>query len=167
MKKKGYEAEVAKEYREVNKKIQKAVKKSNRGLDRSQCEEIETCLNKNNIKKTYQLVKDLTSENQSRSSTVQDRSGKCLTEENEILTRWTEYSSDLYNHESCGDNAVLPKRRSTTILQKGAEIAVASLKHELSSDSIARLEWGMQSKVSSFDMKIGSKLPSSVYKDLT
>ena len=46
----------------------------------AQCEEIATCLNKNNSKKAYQLVKDLTSEKQGRSSNIQDKSGKCLTE---------------------------------------------------------------------------------------
>ena len=35
------------------------------------------------------------------------RSGKCLTEEEEILSRWTEYCSNLYNYESCGHNAIL------------------------------------------------------------
>ena len=65
----------------------------------AQCEEIETCLNKNNSKRAYQLVKDLTSEKQGRSSTIQDKSGKCLTEEKEILSRWTEYCSELYNYE--------------------------------------------------------------------
>ena len=74
------------------------------------CEEIETCLNKNNSK----LVKDLTSEKQGRYLTIQDKSGKCLTEEKKILSRWTEYCSELYNHESCGDNAVLDYRRSAT-----------------------------------------------------
>ena len=42
----------------------------------------------NNSKEAYQLVKDLTSEKQGRSSTIQDKSGKCLTEEKEILSRW-------------------------------------------------------------------------------
>ena len=73
----------------------------------AQCEEIETCLNKNNSKRAYQPVKDLTSEIQGRSSIIQDKSGKCLTEENEILSRWTEYCSELYNNASFGDNAVL------------------------------------------------------------
>ena len=52
----------------------------------AQYEEIETCLNKNNNKRAYQLVNDLTSEKQSRSSAIQDKSGKCLTEEKDILT---------------------------------------------------------------------------------
>ena len=55
----------------------------------AQCEEIETCLNKDNSKRAYQLVKDLTSERQGRSSAIQDKSGKSLTEEQEILSRWT------------------------------------------------------------------------------
>ena len=97
------------------------------------CEEIETCLNKNNSKRAYQLVKDLTSEKQGRSSTIQDKSGKCLTEEKEILSRWTEYCSELYNYESCGDNAVLdcsqpPEEDLQPILREEVEIAVASLK---------------------------------------
>ena len=46
LKKKGYEAEGAKEYREANKRIQKAVKKVKEDWIGDQCEEIETCLYK-------------------------------------------------------------------------------------------------------------------------
>ena len=46
LKKKRYEAEGAKEYREANRRIQKAVKKAKEDWIGSQCEEIETCLNK-------------------------------------------------------------------------------------------------------------------------
>ena len=63
-----------------NMRVQKAVKKAKEDWIGAQCEEIETCLNKNNSKRAYQLVKDLTSEKQGRSSTIQDKSGKCLTE---------------------------------------------------------------------------------------
>ena len=107
MKKKQFEADGAKEYREANRKIQKAVKKTKKDWIGAQCEEIETCLNKNNSKRAYQLVKDLTAKKQGRSSTIQDKSEKCLTEEKEILSRWTEYCSDLYNYNRYGDNAVL------------------------------------------------------------
>ena len=84
LKKKRYEAEGAKEYREANRRVQKAVKKAKEDWIGAQCEEIETCLNKNNSKRAYQLVKDLTLEKQGRSSTIQDKSGKCLTEEKEM-----------------------------------------------------------------------------------
>ena len=133
MKKERYEAEGAKEYREANKRVQKAVKKAKEDWIGAQCEEIETCLNKNNSKRAYQLVKDLTSETQARSSTIQDKSGICLTEGKEILSRRTEYCSELYNYESCGDNAVLdcsqpPREDLQPILREEVEIAVASLK---------------------------------------
>ena len=99
----------------------------------AQCEETETCLNKNNSKRAYQLVKDLTSEKQGRSSTLQDKFWLCLTKEKEILSRWTEYFSELHNYESCGDNAVLncsqpPKEDLQPILCEEVEIAVSSLK---------------------------------------
>ena len=81
LKKELYEAEGANEYREANRRIQKAVKKSKEDWIGAQCDEIETCLNKNDSKRAYQLVKDLPSEKQGRSSTIQDKSEKCLTEE--------------------------------------------------------------------------------------
>ena len=127
LKKKRYEAEGAKEYREANRRIQKAVKKAKNWIG-AQCEEITTCLNKNNSKRAYQLVKDLTSEKQGRSSTIQDKSGKCFSEENEILSRWTEYCSELYDYESCGDNAVLDCNQPPEEDRAEVEIAVASLK---------------------------------------
>ena len=46
LKKKLYEAEGAKEYREANRRIQRAVKKAKEDWIGAQCEEIETCLNK-------------------------------------------------------------------------------------------------------------------------
>ena len=134
MKKKRYEAEVAKEYREENKE---AVEKAKEDWIGAQCEEIEICLNKNNSKRVYQLMKDLTSEKQGRSSTIHDWSGKCLTEEKEILSRWTEDCSELYNHKSCGDNAVLdcslaPEGRldCSSISEKG-EVGVDNISAEL------------------------------------
>ena len=133
LKKKRYEAEGAKEYREANRRIQKAVKKAKEDWTGAQCDEIEICLNKINSKRAYQLVKDLTSEKQGRSSAIQDKSGKCLTEVKKILSRWTEYCSELYNYESCGDNTVLdcslPSEEDLQpILREEAEIVVASRK---------------------------------------
>ena len=46
LKKKQYEAEGAKEYREANRRIQKAVKKAKEDWIGAQCEEIETCLSR-------------------------------------------------------------------------------------------------------------------------
>ena len=67
LKKKRYGAEGANEYRKANRRTQKAVKKAKEDWIDAQCEGIGTCLNKNNSKRAYQLVKDLISEKQGRS----------------------------------------------------------------------------------------------------
>ena len=76
-------------------------------------------------------MKDLTTVKQVNPTTVQDRSGKCLTEEQEILKRWTEYCTELYKVN--GDPSVLDCPQTDTeddhpILRKEAEAAVQSLK---------------------------------------
>ena len=61
LKKRRYEAEGPKAHREANKRIQKAVAKAKEYWIGVQCEEIGICLNKNNSKRAYQLVKGITS----------------------------------------------------------------------------------------------------------
>ena len=90
-----------------------------------QCQEVETCFRKNNSKKAHKLVKDLTTEKQGKSTTIQDKSGKCLTDEKEILNRVTEYCSDIYNYETDWDPIVLdcpqiPDEEHHPILRRGA-----------------------------------------------
>ena len=63
-----------------------------------QCSEIEENLRKNNRKRAYQVVKDLTTVKEGKVTSDQDRSGKCLTEERQILNRCTEHCSELYNY---------------------------------------------------------------------
>ena len=98
-----------------------------------QCSEIEENLRKNNSKRAYQLVKDLTTVKQGKATTVQDRSRKCLTEERQILNRWTEYCSELYSYKANGDPSVLNCAQIDTeddhpILRREVEAAVQSLK---------------------------------------
>ena len=125
--------EGAKDYREIKRKIRIEMKMQKETWIQGQCQEVEACLRKNNSKKAYQLVKDLTTEKQSKTTTIQDKSGKCLTEENEILNRWTEYCSDLYNYETQGDPIVLdcpqiPDAEHHPILREEVEAAVKELK---------------------------------------
>ena len=79
------------------------MKKAKENWIGEKCGEIEENLRKNNSKRAYQLVQDLTTVKQEKPTTAKDRSGKCLTREREILNRWTEYSSDLYNQAANGD----------------------------------------------------------------
>ena len=70
---------------------------------------------------------------QGKVTTVQDCSGKCLTEERQILNQWTEYCSELYNYKASGDPSVLNCPQTDTeddhpILCREVEAAVQSLK---------------------------------------
>ena len=108
LKKSKFETEGAKQYRAANQEVKKSMKKAKETWIEEQCKGIEGNLQKNNSKKAYQLVKDLTSSKQGgRTTTIQDKVGNCLTEEKDILARWTEYCSDLYNHDASGDPEVL------------------------------------------------------------
>ena len=98
-----------------------------------QCSGIEENLRKNNSKRACQLVKDLTTVKQGKATTVQDHSGKCLTEERQILNRWTEYCSKLYNHKASGDPSVVNCPQTDTeddhpMLRREVEAAVQLLK---------------------------------------
>ena len=133
LKKKRGEPEGAEDYREIKRKIRTEMKMAKETWIQGQGQEVEACLRKNNSKKVYQLVKDLTTEKQGKSTTTQDKSGKWLTEENEILNRWTEYCSDLYNYETEGDPIVLdcpqiPDEEHHPILREEVEAAVKAMK---------------------------------------
>ena len=61
------------------------MKKAKENLMGEQCGEVEENLRKNNSKRAYKFVRDLITVKQGKAITVQDRSGKCLTEERQIL----------------------------------------------------------------------------------
>ena len=61
------------------------------------------------------------------------RSGECLTEERQILNRWTKYCSELYNYKANGGPSELNCPQTDTeddhpILRREVEAAVQSLK---------------------------------------
>ena len=77
-------------------------------------------------------MKDLITVKQGKATTVQDRSGKCLTEMRQILNQWTEYCSELYNYDANGDPSVLNCPQTDTeddhpILRREVEAAAQSL----------------------------------------
>ena len=65
----------------MNNNIKKCMKRAKENWIGEQCNETAENLRKNNSKTAYQLVKDLTTVKQGKATTVQDQSGKCLTEE--------------------------------------------------------------------------------------
>ena len=117
----------------MNQEIKKSIKKAKESWIDVQCQDIEDTVKKNNSKKTYQLVKTLTSTKQGQTNTIQDKNENCPTETLDILKRWTEYCEELYRHTVEGDSEVLivPPVRNTDnypILPEEVEAAVKSLK---------------------------------------
>ena len=95
------------QYRAVNQEIKRGMKTPKENWIGEQCQNIGDCLKKNNSKKAYKLVQDLTGTKQERTTTMQDKGGKCLTENEDILKRWTEYCSELYHYRATGDPEAL------------------------------------------------------------
>ena len=117
----------------MNNNIKRCTKRAKENWIGEQCSEIVENLRTNNSKRAYQLVKDLTTVKQEKATTVQDHSGKCLTEEQQILNQWTEYCSELYNYKANGNPSVLKCPQTDTedyhpIIRTEVEAAVQSLK---------------------------------------
>ena len=125
--------EGARKYRAINQEITKSLKRAKESWIDVQCQEVEDNIRKNNSKKAYQLVKTLTSTEQGKTNTIQDKVGNCLIETNSILKRWTEYCAELYSHTVVRDPEVLTVPLVTNIdnypvLREEVEAAVKSLK---------------------------------------
>jgi len=133
LKKKRNTVEEKAKYRGINKKIRREMKSAKQKWINDQCADMEDCLTNNNTKQAFQLVKDLTRQKQSTATTIKDKNGNNLTEETDILNRWTEYCSELYNYQSKGDTSILTNQESTNddnfpILREEVENAIKSLK---------------------------------------
>ena len=79
--KKRFEPKGSEKYKKMSNSIKRCMKKAKENWIGEQCSEIEENLRKNNSKRAYELVKDLTTVKQGKATTIQDRSGKRLTEE--------------------------------------------------------------------------------------
>ena len=80
--------------------------------------------------KQQESILAVSSDKQGVSTNIQDKSGKCLTEEQKILSRWKEYCIKLYSY---GEDAVLdcnqpPEKDLQAILREELEVAVVHRK---------------------------------------
>ena len=73
LEKKRNEPKGAKDYREIKRKIRTEMKMTKETWIQGQCQVVVACLRKNNNKKAHQLVKDLTTEKQGKSTTIQKK----------------------------------------------------------------------------------------------
>ena len=88
LRKKRFEPEESEKYKEVN-NIKRCIKRRKKTGPENSAVRQEN-FRKNNSKRAHQFMKDLTTVKQGKATTIQDYSGKCITEEREILNQWTE-----------------------------------------------------------------------------
>ena len=77
-------------YREANQQVKKGMRKAKGAWIEEQCQGTKENLQKNNSKKAYQLVKEMTSSKQGRTTVLPSRTKQGnVSEKQEILRRWT------------------------------------------------------------------------------
>ena len=69
------------------------------------CTDIGNCLIRNNTKKTYQIVTDLTKQKDKIAVNINGKDGKCITDKSDVMKRWTEYCSEHNIHNAEEDNS--------------------------------------------------------------
>ena len=118
-------------HRQVRKKIQIAKEES----IEDQCSAIEKGMETGNSKNAYSTLKSLTKTSQLKTAVIYDQDGKLITDNKEVLKRWTEHCKGLYNYEIHPDTSLLQTdlpftdvKDSLPILKKEVEGAVQSLK---------------------------------------
>ena len=134
-KKKGTNPQSTEDYRSINKEIRTKMKSAKEEWITEQCNNIDISLKDGNSKKAFETLKKLTNTKQARPMGIENSKGCLLTEEADILGRWTEYCMDLYNHKISPDynlinNNLWDNREigDSPILETEVEEAIRSLK---------------------------------------
>ena len=126
------------QYRDANRKTHQALAKARNEWIERQAAEIEDSLHRNNSKKAYEVVKQLTfCSKHNRTSCIEDQGGKLLTKGSEIAERWKNYCSELYNHAAVVDRDILKEDVKTKeedeeleILESEVRKAIKQLKEQ-------------------------------------
>ena len=125
-------------YRASNKDVRKEVNKAKENWIQHKCNHIESSLRTNNTKAAYDTVKELTQQKMSQQTCIEDANGTLLSEKPDILKRWHEYCSELYNYQISAEREVLQELKDRTadqteddpeILECEVEAALKALKH--------------------------------------
>jgi len=102
----------------------------------NQCYTVEVDLRRNNTKEAYAAIKNLTRRHQPRSTVINDKNGRTITERKAVAERWQEYCHDLYGNPSSADISVIKtiqgdreQEEKLPILREEVEAAVGKLKN--------------------------------------
>ena len=119
-------------YKQINNTIKKEMRIAKEIWINNKCTDIGECLIRNNTKKAYQIVNELTKNKEKIIVNVHDKDRNCITDKTEFLKRWTEYCSELCTHNA-EDISVLTviepsDQEHFPILESEVEAAIQALK---------------------------------------
>ncbi|GFR86316.1 endonuclease-reverse transcriptase [Elysia marginata] len=122
-------------YQLANKAVRKKMKKAKEKWIEDQCVSIEQGMSSGKLKQAFSTLKMLTKTFQPKVNLVADKEGRLLTDDEDIMQRWSEYCSDMYNYELQPDLSILSATRdppetddSPPIQKSEVEAAVKSMK---------------------------------------
>ena len=87
-------------YKQINTQIKREMRKVLENWTNQKCTDIGNCLIRNNTKKAYQIVNDLTKQKDKIAVNINGKNKKCIIEKSDVMKRWTEYCSELYTHNA-------------------------------------------------------------------
>ena len=73
----------------INTQIKIEMRKLKENWTNQKCTDIGNCLIRNNTKKIYQIVNDLTKQKEKIAVNINVKDGKCFTDKSDVMKRWT------------------------------------------------------------------------------
>jgi len=106
------------EYKRLSKDIRMGLTRCRQDWTQQQCAQLETASRKNDLRNLFSKVKEISGglALKVRSANIKDETGKLLSSENEIKSRWYRYCKDLYNQDVSVDSTVLEDLWPTSTL---------------------------------------------------
>ena len=138
--------------------VRKSAREDKRKWIENICEDIERYHGEHRAREVHKLVRNINRKWQPRQSTIRKETGEVLTERNEILNRWNEYCSQLYEENA---HQTITKELVTSLR------SMSPPKVEKLNDNIlfTEIEWAIQklkrNKSPGIDMVTGEMIQAS------
>ena len=84
-------------YKQINNTIKKEMRIAKEIWINNKFTDIGECLIRNNTKKAYQIVNELTKKKDKIIVNVHDKDGKCITDKTEVMKRWSSVQNIVLN----------------------------------------------------------------------
>ena len=104
MKVKGFSQNTAL-YKAKSREIKQSVRRDKKKFIEDQCEQMENLNNEHKDRQIFKCVKEMTKEFQPALKVIKNKQGQVLTENNQILSRWQEYCSEMYSAPQTADTS--------------------------------------------------------------